>query len=267
MKRANGRPGLLLNGDIDLLLTGENTPDAKRLRAHFPFQVVNLDYTNSLFGQANKRPISEHLEAIEEVIRLQRREDCRDFALFVTTRAERSSTPRRNQFTPRFLRELTTRIDENLRGNPGFAKAFRRSFGDLHARRLLTDNYKAFVPLGISKLLAAILAGHNYEIIDAQGRMLVRDAKKPIRWLLHLAFHVRSAVRPRAGELGQLGRARAFYFERKLASFVANIGNGHLVWLREKADRSRLEATHGSYVRELASDTLDLPIPEPRSSG
>jgi len=267
MKRTNGRPQLLLNGDIDQLLTQDDTLDAKRLRAEFPFQVINLDYTNSLFGQANTQPISQHLQAIEEVIRLQHRRHCENFALFVTTRAEQSNTPGRNQFTKQFLRELSTRIHENLQENPEFADAFKRSFGHLSASGLLAKRYDAFVPVGISKLIAGILAAHSYEIVEAQGRMLVRDAASPVRWLLHLAFHICPSVPPRAAALRELGRTRALYCERTLAAFVSTVGNGNLVWLRESADGDRLMGTHGDYVQELASHTLDLKIPEPRSSG
>ena len=81
MKKSAGRPALLLPGDIDQLLTAEDTPDAERLRSEFPFQVINLDYTNCLFGQTNPRPISEHLQAIEEIIRLQYRTSHRYFYL------------------------------------------------------------------------------------------------------------------------------------------------------------------------------------------
>jgi len=264
MKKSAGRPALLLPGNIDSLLTVEDTPDAKRLKSEFPFQVINLDYTNWLFGQANTRPISEHLEAIEEIIRLQHGKQSNEFVLFVTTRAERGGTPTRNRFTGAFLRDLSDRIDENLRGNPEFFQSFRRCFGDFAGKDLLARNYKSFVPLGISKLVAGILARHSYEIESADGRVLVRDQRRPVRWLLHLAFHIRSAILPRASRLKQLGRPRDFYFERTLAGFVDLVGNGRLLSLSETADGRRLRTKHGAYVRELAAQTLDLAIPEPR---
>ena len=264
MKKSAGRPALLLHGDIDQLLTAEDTPDAKRLRSEFPFQVINLDYTNWLFGQANPRPISEHLQAIEEIIRLQHRTHSDEFVLFVTTRAERGGTPTRNRFTGAFLRELSDRIDENLGGNPEFSQSFRRCFGDFAGKDLLARNYKSFVPLGISKLVAGILARHSYEIESADGRVLVRDQRGPVRWLLHLAFHIRSSILPRASRLRELGRPKDFYFERTLAGFVDLVGNGNLLWLSETADGRRLDAKHGAYVRELFAQTLDLGIPEPR---
>jgi len=264
MKKSAGRPALLLPGDIDQLLTAEDTPDAERLRSEFPFQVINLDYTNWLFGQANTRPISEHLEAIEEIIRLQHSKHRDEFVLFVTTRAERGRTASRNWFTRGFLQDLSDRINENLRGNPEFSRSFRRCFGNFGGTDLLAKDYKSFVPLGISKLVAGILARHSYEIEVADGRVLVRDQRRPVRWLLHLAFHIRSAILPRASRLRELGRPKDFYFERTLARFVDLVGNGRLLSLSETADGRRLRTKHGAYVRELAAQTLDLAIPEPR---
>lgn len=265
MGRSAGRLALLLPGDIDQLLTAEDTPDAKRLRSEFPFQVINLDYTNCLFGQTNPRPISEHLQAIDEIIRLQHRTRSDEFVLFVTTRAEKggTSTPR-NRFTGAFLQELSDRIDENLGGNLEFSQSFRRCFGAFAGKDLLERNYKSFVPLGISKLVAGILARHSYEIESADGRVLVRDQRGPVRWLLHLAFHIRSSILPRASRLRELGRPTDFYFERTLAGFVDLVGNGNLLWLSETADGRRLDARHGAYLRELFAQTLDLGIPEPR---
>jgi len=240
MTRSGGRPALLLSGDIDCLLTQEDSADAKRLRGEFPFQVINLDYTNSLFGQANRRPVSAHLEAIEEIVRLQRRAHCDEFALFLTTRSEQGGRHHRSQFTRKFLLDLSQRIDANLRGNTEFAQIFQRHFGETGGRTLLAERYDSFVPLGIAKLVAGILAQHNYEIASADGRLLVRDGRSPVRSLLHLAFHVRAAVLPRAAELRALGRPRAFYFERTLAEFVDKIGNGSLISLKESADGQRL---------------------------
>ena len=123
------------------------------------------------------------------------------------------------------------------------------------------------MPLGIAKLVAGILAQHSYEIASADGRLLVRDGGKHVRSLLHLAFHVRGAVLPRTSELRVLGRPRAFYFERTLAEFVDKIGNGSVTLLKESADRRRLQTKHGRRVRELAMQTLNLPVPEPKTRG
>jgi hypothetical protein len=265
MTRSGGRPALLLSGDIDCLLTQEDRADAKRLRDEFPFQVINLDYTNSLFNSANRRPVSAHLEAIEEIVRLQHRSSCNEFALFLTTRSDQGDRHHRSQFTHEFLRDLSKRIDANLRENTEFAQSFRRHFGEARGKTLLAERYDSFVPLGIAKLVAGILAQHSYEIASADGRLLVRDGGKHVRSLLHLAFQVQAAVLPRASKLRALGRPRAFYFERTLAEFVDKIGNGSVTLLKESADRRRLQTKHGKRVRELAMQTLNLPVPEPRS--
>ncbi len=215
MRRSSGRPELLLCGNINDLITQGNTDDAKRLRKCFPVQVINLDYTNSLFGQANSQPISDHLAAVDEVIRLQHKKRAQEFALFITTRAERSEQPDRDQFSEEFLADLARRVTENLKENARFQRSYRKVFGEMESTSLLLHNYKAFVPIGLSKLISQVLAQHSFELITVDGRVLVRDRRSPIRWLLHLALRVRAGVAPRARSLRACPKSQLYAAARE----------------------------------------------------
>lgn len=206
-------------------------------------------------------PISSHLETIEQIIRLQRH--CDEFVLFVTTRAERHDDPTWIQLSSEFLNELASRIDENIEGNPEFKTSYERVFGAIDGARLRDERYDVFIPVGICKLVAGILAEHNFELAETAARVIVRDETAPERWLLHLALHVKAAIPPKAANLRSLGRTRKFYFERTIAPFVEYVGNERVGWLKESTDKARLTAKYGEYVTELAGRTLDLPIPEP----
>ncbi|KKN68320.1 hypothetical protein LCGC14_0452770 [marine sediment metagenome] len=264
ISRSSGRPELFLEGDINHLLTEKKTRRAKQLRNMFPFQVINLDYNNSVFFREDDKRISENLKGIGEIFRLQRQANCREFVLFVTTRADAGARGSRGQLSGSFLDDLSKRITENVKMSQAFSRAYRAAFGDVSAKALQREKYRDFVPVGIAKLVAGMLAVQRYEIISADAHMLVRDDKSPEIWLLHLAFRVRLEQVPRATTLGGLGRPRKLDFERKLARFVRTVGEGGVTWLRETADRERLETQHGEYMRELASQTVDLPIPEHR---
>jgi hypothetical protein len=258
---SSGRPEILLFGDINDLITSETSEDAKRLKQRFPLQAINLDYTNSLFGQANTRPISDHLAAVEEVIRLQHRHNAQDFVLLVTTRAERSTRPGKDQFTGHFLKDLADRVNENITHHADFRSSFGKAFGPANGNGLLKRNYAAFVPIGLSKLICQMLAQHSFEVAEIDGRVLERNKKPPSRWLLHLALRVRPAIAPRARKLSTLGRSGGL-FEKHLSEFVEQVGSGELEWINERGDHERLSAKHASYVSELASQTLDRKIPD-----
>jgi hypothetical protein len=263
MRLSAGRPQLMLYGDINDLLIRQHGADVKKLRQQFPLQVMNLDYTNALFSEQSPKVVSRHFAAIESICRLQQRHGAKQFALFLTTRAERHPNDRQNEFSREFLDELVNRVDSNLDGNRAFASEFEKGFGELRGRALLQAKYEAFVPIGLAKLIAQMLALYGFEIVQSSGCLLERDDRLPARWLLHLAFHVKAGTPAKAKSLTGLGRAKQFHLERKIADFVGIVASGRLRWLKESVDRKPLQARYGTYVEELASETLDLHIPEP----
>ena len=262
LRQSSGRPELLLYGDINRLLTHSDNDDAKRLRASFPVQAINLDYCNSLFAEKNTAAISDHLAAINEVVRLQRKHAAQQFVLFITTRAEMGMRGTANQFTRVFLQDLAHRIAENISSNAVFKRSYGRAFGDATSTRLLTDRYECFVPVGLSKLVCQILATHSFEVMEMDAAMLVRDHQPPERWILHLAVRARAALPAQVRSLGTLGRSNTM-FEGELSGFVERVGRNQLEWLRESADSLSLGRKHGQHIADLAALSLDLKVPEP----
>jgi len=264
LNQAAGRPQLLAYGNINKLLTTDQSDDAKRLRDAFPFRGINLDYTNSLFASKNTTPLSEHLAAIESIIDRQDSAGMREFVLLLTTRAEQSPKPAADQMAGEFLDELVVRVDDNCKHNPDFQTAFQGAFKGDDGAKVLKKHYRSFVPIGVTKLLAELLAKYQFEIIDVKALNLCRDEESPSRWLLHFAFHIRRGTPPRSLKLKEYGLRVPYFFERQIAPFVAGIGRKGPEWISELRDRARLQKALGGYVAELAGMTLDLKIPEPK---
>ena len=164
-----------------------------------------------------------------------------------------------------FLKDLTRRLDDNVANNQPFKKKYENAFGQLSGQSLQKERYTEFIQLGVAKLVAQILGQYNFEVADLDACVLVRDKKGPARWLLHLAFYVCPSIPPRAGTLKALGRAKRFYSERHLSSFVERVGGEKVSSLSERADYGRLQRRHGKRIAELAAKTQDLSIPEPQN--
>ena len=260
---SRGRPQLLLKGDINELLVAARGGGeaARQLAEHFPFQAINLDYTNSLFCSVNAHPISRHLQALDELVRRQQECGASKYVLFITTRAEPS------QFRTEFEQELVSYVDRNVGHDQAFANQFRKVFGIATAGELLSQSYRDFIPLGLVKMVIRILASRNFEVQDCDAWLLIRDSRPPEQWLLHLAFLVRAGTIPAASKLRDLGRPRQYIFERKATMILKKRGNNELVSLAESADGERLRVKHGNYVSNLAALTFELSIPEPVKRG
>lgn len=262
ISRVSGRPELMIPGDINELLSGPTTKGAKRLLDAFPFEVINLDYCDSLFSAENKKPISDHLRAITTLVEKQKKTGCNGFVLFLTTRAELRDPPDINQFSGEFLNDLARRIDDNRRDNPSFRRAFERGFNGNDGSWLRSNQYGAFIPIGLAKLISQIMGANGFSVREAAAAMLVRDERLPARWLLHLAFRVGTGTAPPPKKLHQVGAIPPYYHERRIAPFVSAIVDNQMAWLHEKADRERLKALHGADIGELVAEGVDLAIPE-----
>jgi len=150
-----GRPELIVAADIDrLLIDPKEVPpiDCKRFREQFPFQVVNLDYTNSIFFEAEKREVSRHLEALHKLVDLQRSNGANSFALFLTTTAEQGT------IASHFLDVLGDRVATNLRLSRDFATRFHSTYGGQTPDQLRATHYDEFVPLGLAKFVTNLLS-------------------------------------------------------------------------------------------------------------
>ena len=256
--QSSHRPELLVLGDINqLLLRKPLSAQAKQLRNAFPFQVINLDYTNHLFANVNRNPISAHLAALDEIIIRQHKQRIRQFCLFLTTRADVEYTQR---FAEPFLRDLTRRLNQNIDSHPNFSTGFNRSFGCQSGEALKARNYQDFVSIGLVKLVSQILQSHNYNLHRSDSALIIRDDSAQERRMLHLAFAVRESRpgRARARNLHELGRPQS---QTGVLGFLRN-RDTQLV-LRTSSDLASLRQEFDGYLSALAAETFELEVPKP----
>jgi len=235
--RLKGRPEQLLRGDINLLLARGSAAGAegKQLVRAFPFEAINLDYTNSLFWARNKNPISVHLAALDALVDLQAKRGAGEFVLFVTSRVDR------------------------VGGNQDFGRKFQSLYAVKTGAQLRAADYEQFVSLGLMKMVVMVLASHRFFTRDCDSALLVRDGARGEEWLLHMGFVVRKG---RLGDLRMLGRQDAL--EASIIQYLDKRLAGPHMKLVNRRDRKRLKKIHGTYVEELASMSFELPIPEPK---
>ena len=254
--QSSHRPELLVLGDINqLLLKRPPSAQAKQLRNAFPFQAINLDYTNHLFANVNRNPISAHLAALDEIIIRQNEQRIQQFCLFLTTRADVEYTQR---FAKSFLRDLTRRLNQNIHSHPNFSTEFNRSFGCQSGEALKARSYQDFVSIGLVKLVSQILQSHNYNLHRSDSALIIRDDSAPERRMLHLAFAVRESRPDRARNLHELGRPQS---QTGVLGFLRN-RDTQLV-LRTSANLASLRQEFDGYLSALAAETFELEVPKP----
>ena len=247
-----GRPQLLIQADVnDLLVRPAQYPRfARAFRQMFPFDIINLDYCDSVFLKTDEQELSQHISALNTIIRRQRGAQCRAFAILVTTLAERG------QVAAPFLLDLSTRIDANLANNPEFAKRFGQLFPSNTPARLRKADQQGFLRLGVPKFIANLVSDVGFEVIDSDTAYLFRRSG-------HCVLHVAMLARmPPTDSLGSLGRQT--YRERNLTNYLDRWINGKLIDLKEAKDLPRLEEKHKAYVTELAAATFEVAVPEPQ---
>jgi len=252
------RPEVLLVGDINTLITRASSD--KQLQEKFPFQVINLDYTNSLFSEHNSAPLSDPLRALDELARRQKATGQERYALFITTRAEEG------QFAPHFLEDLKNRVDDNIKKNARFADVVHSIYKANKGSELLKSRYKEFVPIGLVKMVSNVLASYRFQVSHSDAVLLVRDSKRPTRWLLHLAFIAQAVPLERAHTLRDYGRPAAEQLEQTIACFVEAISTKGLLELKETTDTKTLNHKYVAEVKELAGQTFEIVPPEPYKS-
>lgn len=240
----------------------------KDLICKFPFDVINLDYCNYIFGPNNNPYISGNLKDISLIIEHQKKNKCREFILFITTRTDKRKKQEGKSvsFAKIFIDSLKSRIKSNIQVNPEFRKKYKVIFsGDIDQAEKL--NYKDFINIGIVKLIAMELAANGYVIKDCSAMWLVRDEVSPQRDLLHIAIHVgQGAVKKvKSKELSQYGGVS--YLEGGVTLILDKISNGKVESLTEKKDRDKLNKLLGSYIKQLREDTFEIKVPEPLPHG
>lgn len=252
-----GRLDLLLDVNInDLLDKPSKYPaKAKQLAEKFPFDAVNLDYTNSIFHESTKEDISEHLRALDALINRQNAADAKKFALMITTRSDL-------KFAEAFLADINARIDANIKTTPGFVEEFTRVFGCGNASDLAALARGKFLSIGLAKFVAAVLEDYGYRISSCDAHWLIRDAVKPVRELLHLAFLVERPPLPRALKKPTDAGRRKHHLESEIVRFVGKHFDG-IASIKETSDFKLLNQKHGADIARLSALNFEVATPEP----
>ncbi len=148
-----GRTRLPLKGDLEqILLHPEAYPkEFKDLTETFPHDIINLDFTGEVVRPEDP-PYNETIRAIEKIIELQHQSSSSQWHMFLTFRARRETA---SGGADDELRDI---IEKNL--------ANQRARAAYGARptpaRLLTEQYKEFLRIGIAKFLASRAATYGY---------------------------------------------------------------------------------------------------------
>jgi hypothetical protein len=148
-----GKTRLPLKGDLEtILLNPELYPsEFTALKDTFPYDIINLDFTGEVI-RPDDPPYNATLQAIEKIIELQHQAASRRWHMFLTFRVRRETA---NGGADVQLRSI---IEENL-VNPNALEAY----GDRpRPARLLREQYKEFLRIGIAKFLAGRAATHGF---------------------------------------------------------------------------------------------------------
>jgi hypothetical protein len=257
-----GRPEYMYPHNINDLLVRPRKGADKEFLEHFPFNVINLDYCNSLFfNTRDPDAASLQSQAIERVFDKQRSTKIRRFVLLVTTLAERE------EVADHFLENLTSRIDYNIANNSQFKKIYNASFGEVTGQDLLVDSYEDFAPLGIVKFIADLATTNGFKVIDCETASLVRDRRcrsgHPARWLLHVAFLLGRPTENDRRKLKNLGNTS--FLERNVYKYLEYRQQDTLLSVSETENYNDLQEQHGKLLERLASESFEISIPEPES--
>ncbi len=234
----------------------------KDLIEKFPFNVINLDYSNHIYGTHNSQYISGNLHDITAIIKQQDRKERGEFILFVTTRTDKSTRDGRD-FSNDFIKDLSERIRLNICENIDFKRGCRQIFGGRSPFNYVEENFNAFISIGIIKLISMCLAEKNYAIKDCDVFWLTRTKGGPPRELLHIALLV-SRGKPlkcsrQTRYLWQMGTAA--YIEKGATLILDKVINHNIIFLSEKADGGRLQKKYGEYIKSLKKN-FELTVPE-----
>lgn len=148
-----GTTRLGIKGDLeDILVNPEQNPEnAEKLRASFPYDIINLDFTGEVVRQDDP-PYSHTIRAIERIVELQNAADCEAWHMFLTFRAcpQTSNHEADN--------ELRLIIEGNLQNAEAKAAYGSRP----EPRELVRRRYEEFLRIGVTKFLASCSPHRGY---------------------------------------------------------------------------------------------------------
>lgn len=249
------RLSLLLSGDINTLITdGANKSlKVKQLEEKFPFDVINLDYTDTLHNYSRKEELSPHIKAIETILSRQEKGNKNDFILFVTTNASLSD------YNPEFIEHLKSLITKNIAETPGFAERLQKITDCSNVKDYFNSFQNDCFAVSLVKYLLSFLSDHNYTIADGDIKWLVRDESKHVANMLHLGFHIKRFTPPAVKTKAAVGK-RKNNVESKAVDFIKK--KYHV--LSETIDKQRLNAKHLAQINKFNQRTFELDVPKPK---
>ena len=244
ISEGKGRLELLSIGYLNKLITSKN----KELLDQFPFDVINLDYCDHIFGDVSTDDLSDNLLDIEQIIKQQARKNVSQFVIFITTRTDKHSSQQNQGFAQSFVDNLSNRIQRNINQDDKFKSKYNTIFNNLTVRQLHTQKYNDFISIGIVKLVLMELADKGYGISDCDISFLTRDGSQPILDLLHLALFISRYTGTQRQTLSQYGRVS--YYERGSGIVLDKVRDNKIISISERTNRSGLETQYGLYLKE-----------------
>jgi len=144
-----GKTRLGIHGNLErvLLRPDECPEDSQALKQSLPYDVVNLDFTGDVIP-VRDAPYSSTIRGIEKLVALQMECGARDWHMFLTFRACRSTA---NEEATTELLEI---LESNLREREALA-----AYGDRPRPSVVRDSeYQEFLRVGFAKYLAGSAA-------------------------------------------------------------------------------------------------------------
>jgi len=246
---------LLLEGDINSLLSNadKSIENKKKLFESFPFDVINLDYTDTLHASNKTEELSPHFSAIENLLRLQYKKNKDEFILFITAYAKV------DLYNKYFLGDLVKFVKENISHTPNFSSKLNSTFKTKDANEFKKADPNNFFLIGLIKFILRFLKPFNYDIKSGEANWLIRNRQPYESRLLHLAFHIQKYVPAVPKKRTYVGK-NVNFVEHKSVRFIRN----NFLTLEEKKDYDRLFKLHQNEINELNSMTFELRTPAPK---
>lgn len=124
-----------------------------RLRAAFPFDIINLDVCGVMFPP-RRDIMAPLLESIIQILAWQteskfliNERECKQFTLFLTSHIDPTDT---NQNA---IAQLENRVIKNMHTNEGFRSAFVEYYGHDLVEKLVQDNFAEFFCIALPKFI------------------------------------------------------------------------------------------------------------------
>ena len=248
----DNRLELLLPGNINSLLNSRNkSTSAKQLADKFPFDVINLDYTDSLHKYSMNEELSPHFQAIETILKRQKAKN--DFVLLITTRVEL------DRYNKGFLDHLKDIVNENIASTPGFIEKLQQVCNCKTAEEFIASNSNNFFVVSLIKFILHFLKDYSYSLKEAGVKWIIRDNIPPKRHLLHLAFYINAFVPEPAKARKKVGK-RVNNVEQKSVNYI----KASYPALIESNDYKALFQKHSAQINEFNQNTFELNVPEPK---